>query len=121
MKKRILYTVIVIVVPLSYWSRRFLFYSIPGCSKTRMLPPFKLLVVEKGELTGTVGATGTVHANQSGWLVWQTSGTVSEVNFKLGDKVNTGDVMALLNKTSLSQNIILAEADLVSAQKAWTI
>ena len=32
--------------------------------------------------------------------------------------MNTGDVLALLNKTSLSQNIILAEADLVSAQKS---
>ena len=86
--------------------------------KNRSASIFQTFVVEKGVLTGTVGATGTVHANQSGWLVWQTSGIVSDVKFKFGDKVKAGDVMALLNKTSLSQNIILAEADLVSAQKA---
>jgi HlyD family secretion protein len=114
MKKRLLYIGIVIVV-IAVGAFFFIRYQ---NSKKQSASSFQTLVVEKGMLTGTVGATGTVHAYQSGWLVWQTSGTVSEVNFKLGDKVNAGDVLALLNKTSLSQNIILAEADLVTAQKA---
>ncbi len=114
MKKKLLFTGIAIVV---IAVGAFLYIRYQAAQKQNA-SSFQTLVVEKGELIGTVGATGTVHANQSGWLVWQTSGTVSEVNFKLGDKVNTGDVMALLNKTSLSQNIILAEADLVSAQKS---
>jgi HlyD family secretion protein len=79
---------------------------------------FQTVKVEKGELVGTVGATGTVHANQSAWLAWQTSGTVEEIRVKIGDKVKAGDILAALNKTSLAQNVILAEADLVSAQKA---
>lgn len=79
---------------------------------------FQTVIVEKGELVGTVGATGTVHANQSAWLAWQTSGTVEEIRVKIGDKVKAGDILAALNKTSLAQNAILAEADLVSAQKA---
>jgi len=79
---------------------------------------FQTVKVEKGELVGTVGATGTVHADQSAWLAWQTSGTVEEVRVKIGDKVKKGDILAALNKTSLAQNVILAEADLVSAQKA---
>jgi HlyD family secretion protein len=114
MKKKLLYTGIVIVV-IAVGAFFFIRYQ---AAQKQSASSFQTLVVEKGELTGTVGATGTVHANQSGWLVWQTSGTVSEVNFKLGDKVNIGDVLASLNKTSLSQNIILAEADLVSAQKS---
>jgi HlyD family secretion protein len=114
MKKRLLYIGIAIVV-IAVGAFFFIRYQ---NVKKQSASSFQTLVVEKGVLTGTVGATGTVHANQSGWLVWQTSGTVSEVNFKLGDKVNAGDVLALLNKTSLSQNIILAEADLVTAQKA---
>ncbi len=114
MKKRLLYIGIVIVV-IAVGAFFFIRYQ---NAKKQSASSFQTLVVEKGMLTGTVGATGTVHANQSGWLVWQTSGTVSEVNFKLGDKVKADDVLALLNKTSLSQNIILAEADLVSAQKA---
>jgi HlyD family secretion protein len=114
MKKKLLYTGIVIVVI----AVGAFFYFRYQAAQKQSASTFQTLVVEKGELTGTVGATGTVRANQSGWLVWQTSGTVSEVKFKLGDKVKAGDVLALLNKTSLSQNIILAEADLVSAQKA---
>lgn len=75
--------------------------------------------VERGSLTATVGATGTVRANQSVQLVWQTTGTVEIVNFRIGDEVKAGDVMATLSKTSLAQNIILAEADLVNAQQAF--
>lgn len=79
---------------------------------------YQTVKVERGELVGTVGATGTVHANQSAWLAWQTSGTVEDVRVQIGDEVKAGDILASLNKTSLPQNVILAEADLVSAEKA---
>jgi|WetSurMetagenome_2_1015567.scaffolds.fasta_scaffold66743_3 HlyD family secretion protein len=113
MKKKLLYTGIAIVV---IAVGAFLFVRYQAAKKVSA-STFQTLVVEKGGLTGTVGATGTVRANQSSWLVWQTSGTVSNVNYNLGDIVKSGDVLALLNKTTLSQNIIMAEADLVSAQK----
>lgn len=74
--------------------------------------------IARGNLTATVGATGTVHARQSANLVWETTGKVEKVNVKVGDQVTAGQVLANLAKTSLPQNIILAEADLVSAQKA---
>lgn len=72
----------------------------------------------KGQLTATVGATGSVRATQSATLIWQTTGTVEKVNVQVGDLVKRNDVLASLTKTSLPTNIILAEADLVSAQKA---
>lgn len=78
---------------------------------------FQTVPVERGDLTATVGATGTVRARQSATLVWQTSGTVEGVNVKVGDTVKAGDVLASLSKTSLPQTIILAEAELVSAQR----
>jgi len=71
-----------------------------------------------GTLISTTGATGIVHSNQSAMLSWQTSGTVEQVNFRVGDRVTQGDVLASLAKTSLPQNVILAQADLVSAQKS---
>ncbi len=114
MKKKIIYIVVAVVI---VGLAAFLYFQ-NQAKKAQAASDFQTLTVEKGELTGIVGATGTVHANQSGWLVWQTSGTVSEVNFKLGDKVKTSDILAELNTTSLPQNIILAEADLVSAQQA---
>jgi HlyD family secretion protein len=79
---------------------------------------FQTAIIGRGNLTATVGATGTVRARQTATLVWQTAGTVDKVNVKIGDQVKAGDELASLSKTSLPQNIILAEADLVSAQKA---
>lgn len=78
--------------------------------------PYQTETLSKGSLTATVGATGSVRAAQNALLVWQTSGTVDKVNVTVGDVVKMGDVLAALAKTSLPQNIILAEADLVTAQ-----
>jgi HlyD family secretion protein len=72
---------------------------------------------ERGTLVAQIGASGTVRANQSGLLAWQTTGTVNEVNVKVGDQVSSGQELASLAQSSLAQNVILAQADLVSAQK----
>ncbi len=77
---------------------------------------FQTTAVEKGNLTATIGATGTVRAKQTAILAWQTNGAVGTVNVKVGDNVPEGFVMALLEKTSLPQSLILAEADLANAQ-----
>jgi HlyD family secretion protein len=74
--------------------------------------------VERGTLIAQIGASGTVRSNQSAQLAWQTSGSVGEVNVKLGDQVTSDQELASLQQTSLPQNVILAQADLVSAQKA---
>jgi HlyD family secretion protein len=79
---------------------------------------FQTTTIERGKLTATIGATGTVRAKQTAVLVWQASGAVDTVNVKAGDNVPSGFVMAFLSKSSLPQSIILAEADLASAQKA---
>lgn len=72
--------------------------------------------VARGNLVATIGATGTVHAQQTATLTWQTSGSVDVVNVKVGDNVPADFVMAYLDKTSLSQNVIAAEADLADAK-----
>jgi HlyD family secretion protein len=79
---------------------------------------FQTAPIARGDLTATVGATGTVRARQTAILAWQTTGTVDRVNVQIGDEVNAGDVLASISKTSLPQNIILAEAELVTAQQA---
>lgn len=79
---------------------------------------FQTVPVERGNLVASVGATGSVRAKQSASLIWQTSGIVQAVNVEVGSRVARDEVLASLDKTSLSQNIILAEADLLSAQKA---
>lgn len=72
----------------------------------------------KGSLSATVGATGTVRSNQSAALAWQTTGTVDQIKVKVGDRVKAGATLATLQMTSLPQNVILAEADLLNAQQA---
>jgi HlyD family secretion protein len=86
-------------------------------AKTAGSTTYKTTPAARGTLTANVGATGTVRAGQSANLTWQTSGRVESVNGKIGAKVQTNDVLASLVQTSMSQGIILAEADLISAQK----
>jgi HlyD family secretion protein len=79
---------------------------------------FQTATIERGNLTATVGATGTVRAQQTATVAWQTTGTIDDVNVKIGDEVEAGEVLASLSKSSLPQNVILAQAELVSAQQA---
>jgi HlyD family secretion protein len=79
---------------------------------------FETTTVERGNLTATIGATGTVRAKQTAVLVWQAAGTVESVAVNVGDTVTADQVLASLAKTSLPQSVILAEADLASAQKS---
>lgn len=78
---------------------------------------FQTATIGRGNLTATIGATGTVRAKQTAVLIWQAAGTVDTVNVKVGDNVPADFVMAYLAKTSLPQSIIMAEADLANAQK----
>jgi HlyD family secretion protein len=79
---------------------------------------FQTIELKRGDLVAIVGATGTVQANQSANLVWQTSGRVVDIYVDLNDSVEKGQALAKLEETSLPQSIILAQADLVSAQRA---
>ena len=74
--------------------------------------------IAAGSLTAEVGATGTVHANQAATLTFQTAGTVDMVNVRAGDQARKDQVLATLERTSLSASVILAQADLVEAERA---
>lgn len=79
---------------------------------------FETVALGRGNLAASVGATGSVRARQTAVLTWQTSGVVVEVNAGIGDRIEGGFVLSSLDQASLNQSIILAEADLVNAQKA---
>ncbi|RPI91135.1 MAG: efflux RND transporter periplasmic adaptor subunit [Chloroflexi bacterium] len=78
---------------------------------------FQTATIARGNLTATIGATGTVRARQTAVLLWQSTGTVDTVNVKVGDNIPNDYVMAFLEKTSLPQTVIMAESDLASAQR----
>jgi HlyD family secretion protein len=79
---------------------------------------YQTQVLTTGSLTSIIGATGTVRANQTTLLNWQTSGRISKINVAEGQSVHKGDVLAELDPTSLPQNVILAQSDMVSAKRA---
>lgn len=93
-------------------------YSNINKTKTAAAQLYQTSPLERGQFTAIVGATGTVRANQSTQLSWQTSGRIGAINVEVGDTVNEGDLLAELQKDSVSQNIILAQSELVSAKRA---
>ncbi len=90
-------------------------FTRPGSGETLA---FQTVPAENGSLVASVGATGSVRARQSATLIWQTNGVVESVNARIGDQISQDFVLASLGKASLNQSIILAEADLVNAEKA---
>jgi len=75
------------------------------------------VTASRGSLTATVGATGTVRPQQTARLIWQTSGTVDQVNAQVGQLVTSGQILASLTQSSLPQTIILAQSDLITTQR----
>src|ERR1700690_691746 len=88
-----------------------------GRSKSNSTSLYQTTPAQVGELTAQVGATGSVRAAQSAILNWQTTGTVEEVNMKVGDSVHKGDILAKLVNSSLPQSVLSAEVDFASAQQ----
>lgn len=79
---------------------------------------YETTVIKEDKLVSTISAIGKVRAVQSATLGWETSGTVEAVKVAVGSKVAAGDILANLVQTSLPQSVILAQADLVSAQQS---
>lgn len=95
-----------------------LIFNSVRAGQEEMLASLQTATVERGSLTATIGATGSVRAVQSATLTWGTSGMVEEVNASVGDQVAAEEVLASLELSSMPQNVILAQVDLQEAQDA---
>lgn len=60
---------------------------------------------------------GVVKANQQAFLVWRTTGRVAHVNASFGEHVRQGETLAVLNPESLAPNLVLAQAELIQAER----
>src|SRR5215212_12066049 len=69
------------------------------------------------DVAQTVEASGSLDAQPSASLTWDTGGVVDKVYVQTGDKIKAGDVLMKLKTSSVSSSIISAQADLVTAQK----
>ena len=79
---------------------------------------FQTEIIERGDLIAIVGATGIVEPNQSAELNWETNGRVEIVYATVNNMIEPGEILAELADNTLSQSVILAQADLVSAKRA---
>lgn len=114
MKKRVFWIIGIGIVAVV----GFLIFNNIQKARQAMNEAFQTAQVERGELVAIVGATGTVRANQSAVLTWQTSGRIDEITVQVDEAVRADQVLAELAKDSLPQNVILAEAELVEARRA---
>jgi HlyD family secretion protein len=94
------------------------FVVLPGQSEVAVPENVETAPLTTGPVSEIVGATGTVRSNQSATLNWKTSGLVGETSHQVSDLVQAGDILAELDPDSLSPLDILAEAELVTAQRA---
>ncbi|MBE9475452.1 MAG: efflux RND transporter periplasmic adaptor subunit [Chloroflexi bacterium] len=115
--KKTIYIVIGLVAVLAIAAILYL-VVIPSSSAVTLPEDVETTQIITGPVSEIVGATGTVSSNQSATLDWKTSGIVAETYFQVGDVVQTGEVLAVLDQSSLSPVDILAGADLVNAQRA---
>jgi HlyD family secretion protein len=93
------------------------FLVITKLNNNKAAPQYQTVKAEKGTLTATIGATGTVRSNQSAILTWQTTGNISVIKVKTGDQIKADDVLASLvlppvTQTTLEYNLVTAQENL---------
>ena len=115
--KKTVYIVLAVVGVLAVAAILYLVLS-PRSSSNALNDEIETTQIDIGPLSEIVGATGKVSSDQSALLTWKTSGLVADTYYKVGDAVQVGDVLAELDPGSLSPLDILAQAELVAAQKA---
>lgn len=75
--------------------------------------------VQRGDIQVAATGSGTLEAGQEVDLSFSTSGTVAELNVKVGDQVEVGEVLARLgNAEDLEANLATAQLDLLEAQQS---
>lgn len=75
------------------------------------------VAVQRGTLTSTLSAAGTVRPGQSAVITWKTSGKVGTVDVQVGDQIQADQEMAALDANDLPSTMINAKQSLLDAQK----
>ncbi|WP_433831566.1 efflux RND transporter periplasmic adaptor subunit [Actinoplanes sp. CA-015351] len=78
----------------------------------------RTLTVDQGTVTKTVSADGSVQSASTATATFATSGTVTTIKVKVGDKVTSGQLLARVDATDSERSLDLAEANLDAAQDA---
>ncbi|KAA2264837.1 HlyD family efflux transporter periplasmic adaptor subunit [Solihabitans fulvus] len=77
----------------------------------------RTISVNKTSVVETVSAAGTVQSSYTSSADFSTSGTVSELDVKIGDVVAAGQTLAKLNPAQANQQLTVAKDNLAVAQE----
>jgi macrolide-specific efflux system membrane fusion protein len=80
----------------------------------------RLVAVSQGTVSQTVSASGSVASAATANASFTTSGTVTEVDVKVGDVVTKGQTLAKVDPTAAQAALNTAKANLTAAQAALT-
>jgi len=119
MKKRIWISLIVLVLLAAaggggYWAYKRYFTK----STTSQTQTLQTATVSQGNILITADGTGNLLPSAEKTVSFLTTGTVTEVNVKVGDKVKAGDVLARLNTLDLDNAVREATYTLEQARLA---
>lgn len=79
-------------------------------------PTFETIIASRGDLVQEVSITGKVKPAESVDLQFQNSGRIATINYKAGDNVASGAVIASLDSQDLQATVLEKEAAALSAR-----
>jgi macrolide-specific efflux system membrane fusion protein len=97
------------------WGGYALFFASSSSSST---PAVRTSAVRTGTVTETVTAAGTVSSAYTGTADFTGSGTITEIDVKVGDTVTKGQRLAALDDSTAKLQLASAKADLNSASQS---
>lgn len=98
-------------------SGAFVFLKTTTASAASSSTSYTTQAVKVADLTSTVSATGNIYTKQSVSMNWKTSGTVSKVYVTKGEQVTAGTLLAELDQSTLTQDVIDAATTLATAKQ----
>jgi HlyD family secretion protein len=115
MKKKTILILAILVVVLVAGAVGYRAYA---SSKASTTSTAQTATVQRGSLTTTLSSSGNTRSGQNSTIAWKTSGKVNEITLQPGDVVAADQVLATLDPTSLSTEMISAKQTLLDAKQA---
>ena len=104
--------IVIIVIVLAVATGGFLLFS----PNHKDAPQFQTVAIDRGDLTQTVTATGTLNPVTNVLVGCQVSGTISKIYVDYNSLVKSGELIAELDPATYAQQLAQAEANLANAK-----
>lgn len=82
----------------------------------RRKPLYDFVEIKRGDISQEVSVTGRVRAAEAVDLAFEHSGKAARVNFKIGDKINAGQILIVLENADFAAQLSQAKANLAVQQ-----